>query len=104
MRFCWGMASALSARTRTGLGAVAFVFFTAVLTLAAHLRQLMGGRADGLPLDPDGWVRLLRVRQWWQEGGWYAALLPQLSAPDGLSLHWTRPLDILILIPAWLAT
>lgn len=97
------MPSAAAARARSALQNLVFVAFTLILAVAMQLRMVMGGRANGLPLDPDGWARMIRVRELWNGGGWYEAVLPHLSAPDGLSLHWTRPLDVLIVVPAWIA-
>ena len=54
--------------------------------------------------DPDSYTRLLRVRYLHETGEWYSAWLPHINAPEGLELHWTRLLDILLLVPAWLGT
>lgn len=62
-----------------------------------------GFLATGAMADPDAWTRSLRVLALYLGGAWQDPILPALSAPDGLSLHWTRPLDVLILAPAWLA-
>jgi hypothetical protein len=62
-----------------------------------------GFLAAGAMADPDAWARSLRVLALYQGAAWRDPVLPALSAPDGLSLHWTRPLDVLILAPAWLA-
>lgn len=55
--------------------------------------------AGGL-LDNDAYLRLIRVEALWASGDWYGIVTPKLGAPEGLSLHWTRPLDLLILLPA----
>jgi hypothetical protein len=62
-----------------------------------------GFLVDGALADPDAWTRLLRVLALHHGAAWRDPILPALSAPDGLSLHWTRPLDILILGPASVA-
>ncbi|HYF06420.1 MAG TPA: hypothetical protein VD970_02285 [Acetobacteraceae bacterium] len=90
-------------RLRGALGAILFAAFTLLLAAALHLRLLAGGGANGLPHDSDGWVRMLRVRLLWEEGDWFTTIVPHLSAPEGLSVHWTRPLDVMILVPAWIA-
>jgi asparagine N-glycosylation enzyme membrane subunit Stt3 len=68
-----------------------------------HVRLAAGSdpwRESGLA-DPDSYVRLLRVLELWNGGGWYDPVLPWLGAPEGLPMHWTRLLDILIIVPAW---
>lgn len=62
-----------------------------------------GFLAAGAMADPDAWTRSLRVLALYQGAAWQDPILPALSAPDGLSLHWTRPLDVLMLAPAWFA-
>jgi len=75
----------------------------AILVVAVfHLQLVAAGLAPGVPSDPDGWARLLRVRELWETGAWYPPLLPYLAAPEGLSLHWTRPLDLIVLGGAWI--
>lgn len=91
-------------RSHRFLGTLVFVAFTLVVAAGAHLRMVATGRANGLPLDSDGWVRMIRVRELWDGGGWYDHVLPHLFAPEGLDIHWTRPLDVLIIVPAWIAT
>lgn len=98
------MPSSAARRSRQVLGTLVFVAFTLIVAIAAHLRLLATGRANGLPLDSDGWVRMIRVRELWNGGGWYDHVLPHLFAPEGLDVHWTRPLDVLIIVPAWIAT
>jgi hypothetical protein len=53
--------------------------------------------------DTDSYMRVLRIMDLYNGGGWYDTVTTRLGAPEGLSLHWTRPVDILILIPALLA-
>lgn len=47
--------------------------------------------------DPDSCTRLLRVAQLHATGRWYDPTLAAINAPFGLELHWTRPLDVLLL-------
>lgn len=96
------MSTEAVSRPRQALERFLFAAFTVLVTFAVHLRRLATGQANGLPLDSDGWVRMLRVRELWNGGDWYEHVLPHLFAPEGLDLHWTRPLDILIIVPAWL--
>jgi hypothetical protein len=53
--------------------------------------------------DTDSYMRVLRIMDLYNGGGWYDTVTQKLGAPEGLSLHWTRPVDILILLPALLA-
>lgn len=81
-----------------------FLFFIAALAL--HLRLAAGpeGAIGGHQLlDTDSYTRLMRVEQLWQGTGWYDNVVQRMGAPEGMPLHWTRPLDLLILGPAMLA-
>lgn len=80
---------------------VVVICLAVLVTAFVHLRSWATGSADGLPLDSDGWVRLLRVDALREGAGWFTTLLPHLAAPEGLDIHWTRPFDLLILLPAW---
>jgi hypothetical protein len=53
--------------------------------------------------DTDSYMRVLRIMDLYNGGGWYDTVTTKLGAPEGLSLHWTRPVDVLILLPALLA-
>jgi hypothetical protein len=54
--------------------------------------------------DPDCYLRLNRVTNLYEGGGWYQTTLSRSNAPYGESLHWTRPFDILLLAGALPAT
>ncbi len=83
------------------LPVIAVFLLLAALVLHAGFGVQPGGfLATGALADTDSWTRSLRVLALWQDGGWFEETLPRLAPPDGLSLHWTRPLDILILLPA----
>jgi hypothetical protein len=76
----------------------------ALFVAAAALHAALGFgnqvlQAGGL-LDTDAYMRLIRVEELAATGDWYQTVTQKLGAPDGLSLHWTRPLDILILLPS----
>lgn len=53
--------------------------------------------------DTDSYMRVLRIMDLYNGGGWYNTVTSRLGAPEGLSLHWTRPVDVLILLPALFA-
>lgn len=57
-----------------------------------------GGAAFVQLSDPDDYTRLLRVRQLLADWNWYSPRLWALNAPVGIDLHWTRPLDVLLLV------
>lgn len=77
---------------------------TVLMALAlVHTLQILGGVTPILEdrlLDPDGYMRLDRVRMLWESGRWYDSLSLRHNAPFGETLHWTRPLDLLLL-PAY---
>ncbi|MDY0870775.1 hypothetical protein [Dongia rigui] len=75
-----------------------------IATLALHvtLARQSGLLASGGLQDTDAYMRLIRIQELWQSGDWYETLTSSLGAPGKLSLHWTRPLDLLILLPALL--
>lgn len=85
---------------RIGVGLVVFaVFVVGMLNLAA-LGGPRAGVLDGRLVDPDAYLRLIRVLELNDGLGWYHVVTGRLAAPDGLFVHWTRPLDLLILLPA----
>ncbi len=47
--------------------------------------------------DSDGYARLVRVLRLVETGGWFDSSLPRANWPDGGSLHWTRPLDVILI-------
>ena len=59
---------------------------------------------DGELLGTDGYMRLVRVAGLHETGAWYDVTVARSNAPDGEVLHWTRPLDILLLAGAWVLT
>lgn len=76
------------------------VIFVATLALHYTLARQSGLLASGGLQDTDAYMRLIRIEELWQSGDWYQTLTSSLGAPGKLSLHWTRPLDLLILLPA----
>lgn len=80
---------------------VALLFLLAAVALHWRLATDPTGIAvEGRLRDTDSYVRTLRVEELRRTGDWYATEIAQLNAPYGLSIHWTRPLDLLILGPA----
>ncbi len=48
----------------------------------------------------DGYMRLARVEALYETGDWYGNVSRRSNAPYGETLHWTRPLDALLLAGA----
>lgn len=55
-------------------------------------------------VDTDAFTRLVRVEQFAADHNWYNSDIPRSNAPYGETLHWTRPMDILLLLGAGLLT
>lgn len=58
---------------------------------------------DGSLADPDAYMRLNRVLHLWDTGAWFDPVYPRIGAPEGHVQHWTRPMDVLLLVGAALA-
>ncbi len=52
---------------------------------------------DGELMGTDSYTRLNRVLFVYEEGGWNHSLYPRSNAPYGESIHWTKPMDLLLL-------
>lgn len=80
--------------------------FAAVFVVLAGLEHYFYAVHDGTVLkngglvDTDSYMRVLRIMDLYNGTGWYNTVTLRMGAPEGLSLHWTRPVDILILLPA----
>lgn len=48
-------------------------------------------------LDPDGYMRLVRIEALVDNRAWTDSLIPRSNAPYGETLHWSRPMDLLLL-------
>ncbi len=57
---------------------------------------------NGELLGPDGYMRLVRVGELLATGNWYDVIIERSNAPYGDALHWTRPMDAIILALALL--
>ncbi len=53
-------------------------------------------------MDPDSFMRLVRVGRLYETGAWYDITIPRSNAPYGDILHWTRPFDVILLLGGWL--
>ena len=81
---------------------IRFVFFCAVVCLLLCVLYLFGIAPirKGELADSDCYMRLSRVLNLYEGGGWYQAMSFRSNAPYGESFHWTRPFDILLLAGA----
>jgi hypothetical protein len=53
---------------------------------------------DGSLVDPDSYMRLVRVGELVRDWHWFDGTIARANAPYGDTLHWTRPFDVLILL------
>ncbi len=67
------------------------------LVVGFGLTQVFEGQLHGT----DGYMRLVRVAELYETGAWYDGTLERSNAPYGTEMHWTRPLDVLLLAGAW---
>lgn len=86
-----------------------FIPWLIIFGLWAVLHALLGHTVaapvfDGTLLGPDGYMRLVRIGELQGGTGWYESLIARSNAPYGDALHWTRPMDVIILMIATLAT
>jgi hypothetical protein len=82
----------------------ALILIVSVLALLAA-QWWMAGRHDGAVFqgelfDSDSYMRLVRVQKLIQGDGWYDNNIARANAPHGHDLHWSRPLDVLLLAGA----
>ena len=52
---------------------------------------------EGELLDTDSYTRLNRVLFVHEQGHWNNSIYPRSNAPYGESIHWTKPMDFLLL-------
>ena len=55
-------------------------------------------------VGPDSLMRLQRVMDLHTSGDWYNAYQLHTNAPYGETLHWTRPVDALLYVGAWVGS
>jgi hypothetical protein len=77
-----------------------FIFLFQAYFLSARYGFFAGG---GL-LDTDSYTRLIRVFELLNGAEWYDQPFSRANAPYGHTLHWTRPLDALLIMGAGLLT
>ena len=55
---------------------------------------------NGELLDTDSYTRLNRVLFVYEQGDWNNSIYPRSNAPFGESIHWTKPMDFILLAGA----
>ena len=78
------------------LGVGVFLGSQAVLGFSSHADVL-----NGQLWDSDAYMRLVRLERLIASADWWQHAVPRGNAPFGETLHWTRPLDLLLLLGAW---
>lgn len=87
--------------SRIGLPLILAAILLVALVQVASLGNPDAPRVlTGALADPDAYLRLVRVLALREGAGWHDDVTPRLNAPDGLLIQWTRPVDLLILLPA----
>lgn len=91
------------------MGAIALRFISILTPLATLLaaQVWMAERNDGAVFQSelfDSYMRLARVRNLMAGGNLHDRTIPRANAPYGHSLHWTRPLDVLLVAGATMLT
>jgi len=82
------------------------LFWGTLLLITLHFIFYACGitRGRGELSDVDCYTRLNHVLYLHETGRWYDTTVPRSNAPYGETIHWTRPLDILLISGAWLFT
>jgi hypothetical protein len=98
------LAADFPSRAQTTAARCAGPVLVALAALAVvHLLVVAFGPSpvrDGLLLDTDSYMKLVRLEQLLATGGWYDAAIARSNAPFGETLHWTRLFDILVILLA----
>ena len=50
--------------------------------------------------DGDSYLRMIRVERLVETGDWFDVVIPRANAPYGFDSHWTRPLDVMMVLLA----
>jgi hypothetical protein len=89
-----GTAPAAGAASGHDEGALTLAVGTAILMMAIiQIGLVMKGNApvlDGVLIDPDGYMRLARVAQLWQDGNWFACCCSARCSPARCSASRPR--------------
>jgi len=92
-----GVVSSTSLRTGR-VGVAVWLVGVAVLVSVVLLTGPGVDFDDHVVADTDGYMRMTRVVELRTgEVGWFDSIAPRSNAPFGHSMHWTRPLDVVVL-------
>ncbi len=69
-----------------------FVVFYLILAMLGPVNII-----EGELLGTDSYTRLNRVQFVYEQGDWNQSIYPRSNAPYGESIHWTKPMDFLLL-------
>ncbi len=93
----------MSRRQALGIGALLVVLVQGWL-VAIGLNPLNSGGGWDQLWDPDSFTRVLRVSELASGERWFDPVFRGANFPDGFTLHWSRLLDVLLLLPAKVAS
>ncbi len=85
--------------TTTPFIIMAIIFFI-ILHLCFYYFKLNTSLNGSELIDTDTYMRLVRVEQLAETGDWYDSTIHRNNYPYGDTLHWTRPLDVLLIAGA----
>lgn len=78
-----------------------------IFVLLAGLVLYLSTRRAGIDfsqrdlIDTDGYMRFVRIQQLADGGEWFMPTFQETNAPFGERLHWTRPIDLIVLALSW---
>ncbi len=78
---------------------IAIAFFL-IIHIVFYAIKLNVSVSSGELVDTDNYMRLVRVEQLAETGDWYDSTIKRNNYPFGDTLHWTRPLDVMLLLGA----
>lgn len=81
-------------------GFLAYFLLVTVVFLMIHSVSYYKGITENRRaelIDTDTYMRLVRVEQLAETGDWYNSVIHRSNYPYGDELHWTRPLDVILL-------
>lgn len=99
----WTITLSPTSRTGAALHSRRTLLLAAAMVAAVQIVLAVSGASpvlDGRLLDPDCYMRLARVATLIEGGSWWDPVMPRSNAPYGEALHWTRPLDLLLVAGA----
>ncbi|TFH42821.1 MAG: hypothetical protein E4H01_12900, partial [Lysobacterales bacterium] len=102
-----GWAHAAKRLSTAEAGIALAILIASLIAIATQTSLVIRGivpTLEGGLVDTDDYLCLVRVEHLWQTGAWFDSVIPRIDPPTGLALHWTRPMDVLLMAGALLAT